>query len=337
MTGMSDRALAYLDEPVAHRFILLAEASAIPEDAIAWVLIRSLLSEGEIRYPTVEKDEHGRLVSNMRHLEGPTGLIMTTTLPRIHAENETRHLTINISDEWSQTKAVLGEQAALAQGKEVAHVDLTVWHDYQRWLAEQDCRVVVPFADQIVALMQSAPVRVRRDFPRFLALIMAHTLLHLAKRERDPEGRLIATLDDYEVMHRLTGRAFAEGAELRHPASVVQLVEAVAELPGGERGERDGKSDESSGVAIHQLIEHAKDHDWGTTNRDVLTRRCREAIARGLLVNLETKRGQLARYQVSGELGEDAGLFPSPRDLEAALRSTVRPTVRPPHRSKVSS
>jgi RepB DNA-primase from phage plasmid len=313
MTGMSDRALAYLDEPLSHRFILLAEAAAIPEDALAWTLIRSLLSEGSITYPTVGKDENGRLVATVRHLEGPTGLVMTTTLPKINAENETRHLTINVSDEWAQTKTVLIEQAALAQGKEVAKVDLKPWHDYQRWLEEQDRRVVVPYAAHIVELMRNAPVRVRRDFPRFLALVMAHALLHQAYRERDPDGRLVASLDDYEAVHRLAGRAFAESAELRHPKAIVELYNAVAELGG-----RSSKTDEEGGVTIHDLTKYAEPNEWGSANRDVLTRRCREAISRGLLVNLESRRGRLARYQVSGELHSE-GLFPRVEDLEELL------------------
>ena len=80
MTGMSDRALAYLTEPMAHRFIILAEAAAIEDSEVALALVRSLLSEGEIRYPTVEKDENGKLATVLKHLEGPTGLIMTTTV-----------------------------------------------------------------------------------------------------------------------------------------------------------------------------------------------------------------------------------------------------------------
>jgi hypothetical protein len=74
MTGMSDRALAYLGEPMAHRFIILAEAAAIEDSPIALALVRSLLSEGELRYPTVEKDpETGQLATITKHLEGPTG------------------------------------------------------------------------------------------------------------------------------------------------------------------------------------------------------------------------------------------------------------------------
>ena len=152
-----------------------------------------------------------------KHLEGPTGLIMTTTAPKIHGENETRHLSLNIKDDWEQTETILAEQARLAMGKDVASVDLAPWHDFQRWLDGQDRRVVVPFADHVAALIASAPVRIRRDFPRFLALIMAHAILHQASRKRDGEGRIVATLHDYEAVHGLAGRAFAETAEMAHP------------------------------------------------------------------------------------------------------------------------
>jgi hypothetical protein len=313
MTGMSDRALAYLTEPMAHRFIILAETAAIEDSEIALALVRSLLSEGEIRYATVEKNEDGKLAATLKHIEGPTGLIMTTTSPRIHAENETRHLSLNIRDDWAQTQTILHEQAKLAAGKDVARVDLAPWHDFQYWLEGQERRVVVPFADQVATLVNAGPVRIRRDFPRFLALIMAHALVHQENRERDGAGRIVATLEDYEVVHDLVPRDFAETAELAHPAWIVQLVEGVREL----------QVSRPDGVTIHALIEHAKANAWGSTDRDVLTRRCRTAIGRGLLVNLETRRGQMARYRLSPGACEDIGLFPSVRDLDLERSTTA--------------
>ena len=199
MTGMSDRALAYLAEPMAHRFIILAEAAAIEDSPIALALIRSLLSEGEVRYPTVEKGEDGVLATVMKHLEGPTGLIMTTTAPKIHNENETRHLSLNIRDDWRQTQTILREQARLAEGKEVAAVDLSPWRDFQRWLETQERRVVIPFASRIARRVAVGPVRLRRDFPRFLTLVMAHALLHQAKRKHDAQGRIVVSRKDYQT------------------------------------------------------------------------------------------------------------------------------------------
>jgi hypothetical protein len=305
MSGMSDRALAYLTEPLAHRFIILAEAAAIEESDMALALIRTLLSEGQLAYATVEKNEDGVLASVMKRLQGPTGLIMTTTAPRIHEENETRHLTLNISDEWSQTARILAEQARLAMGKDTASLDLAPWHAFQTWLAQQERRVVIPFADRVAELISNAPVRVRRDFPRFLTLVKAHALLHQAARERDDQGRIVATFDDYGAVHKLAGRAFAETAEVAHPRSILQVVEAIAELA----------PECSDGVTVHQLIEHAKANQWGSAHRDVLSRRCRAAVGRGLLVNVETRHRQLARYQLTSAAREPQTLFPPPDDL----------------------
>ena len=57
---------------------------------LAIYLMRSLLSEGKIRYETVEKTSQG-LQPKLIERAGPTGLILTTTGANLHPENETRH------------------------------------------------------------------------------------------------------------------------------------------------------------------------------------------------------------------------------------------------------
>ena len=93
---MSDRALAYSDEPLRHRHLVIYEAAGMASD-FATYLIRSLLSEGRLRYETVEKTKDG-LVARVIEREGPTGLIVTTTSLRLHPENETRMLSLTITD-----------------------------------------------------------------------------------------------------------------------------------------------------------------------------------------------------------------------------------------------
>src|SRR5680860_1107575 len=84
-TGMSPKALAYTDESLKHRTIVLYEVEGIPEDGE--YLIRSLLSEGRVAYETVESTPLG-LKPRVIVKEGPTNLIATTTRSRIHPENE---------------------------------------------------------------------------------------------------------------------------------------------------------------------------------------------------------------------------------------------------------
>jgi hypothetical protein len=110
LTAMSDRALAYSSEPLRHRHLVIYEAAGMASD-FATYLIRSLLSEGRLRYETVEKTKDG-LAPRLIEREGPTGLIVTTTSLRLHPENETRMLSLTITDTPDQTAAVF---RALAQ------------------------------------------------------------------------------------------------------------------------------------------------------------------------------------------------------------------------------
>jgi 5S rRNA maturation endonuclease (ribonuclease M5) len=72
LTAMSDRALAYSSEPLKHRHLVIYEAAGLASD-FATYLIRSFLSEGRLRYETVEKTKEG-LVPRLIEREGPTGL-----------------------------------------------------------------------------------------------------------------------------------------------------------------------------------------------------------------------------------------------------------------------
>ena len=63
LTAMSDKALAYSEEDLQHRFLVLYEAESLKSD-MAIYLIRSLLSEGCIRYETVVSSNAGLNVHN---------------------------------------------------------------------------------------------------------------------------------------------------------------------------------------------------------------------------------------------------------------------------------
>jgi hypothetical protein len=135
----------------------------------ATYLIRSLLSEGRLRYETVEKTKDG-LVPKLIEREGPTGLLVTTTALCLHPENETRMLSLTVTDTTEQTAHVFQALAAGARDD----VDLTPWQALQTWLATGSTSVVVPFAKDLASLVPPVAVRLRRDFKTVLTLICAH-------------------------------------------------------------------------------------------------------------------------------------------------------------------
>ena len=135
---------------------------------IASYLIRSLLSEGRIRYEVVEKTKNG-LRPRLIEKDGPTGLIVTTTATRLHPENETRLLSLAVKDTPNQTRMVL---LALARGTESdGTVDYARWQAFQSSLETGERRVEITFAQKLAGLIPPVAVRLRRDFRLLLALI----------------------------------------------------------------------------------------------------------------------------------------------------------------------
>jgi hypothetical protein len=153
LTGYSERLLAYSDEPLKHRFLVLYEAAGIGREFGSY-LLRSLLSEGRLRYGTVEKTKEG-MRARLIEREGPTGLIVTTTAVRLHHENETRLLSLTLTDSREQTKAIMRTLAA----ENHEGVDLSVWHALQEWARLAEHRVTVPYAGELADRVPPAGVR----------------------------------------------------------------------------------------------------------------------------------------------------------------------------------
>lgn len=295
LTAMSERALAYSTEPLAHRHLVIYEAAALGED-FADYLLRTLLSEGRLRYETVEKTAAG-LEARLIEREGPTGLLMTTTAVALHPENETRVISLTVSDTREQTQEIF---RALAAEDDLAGVDLGAWVALQVWLATGEVAVTVPFAGSLAELVPPTAVRLRRDFGVLLNLIRAHALLHRETRSRDDRGRVVATLDDYAVVRELVAAVLAEAVEATVPGPVRETVETVAELA----------EEHPDGVSLTRLAQ-ALAIDKGSASR-----RWRRAKQGGYLANLEEKQGKPARIVVAAPLPADVELLPSRERLE---------------------
>lgn len=295
MTGMSERALAYSEEPLSHRMLVIYEAAGMTGE-FATYLLRSLLSEGRVRYETVEKTKDG-VKARMIERPGPTGLIVTTTQIRLHPENETRLLSIPVTDTAEQTKKVM---LALAGDDEGADVDVSEWLELQRWIAAGDCRVAVPYARRLAELIPPAAIRLRRDFGAVLGLIRAHALLHQANRERDAHDRVVAAVDDYAVVRDLVDELVSDGIGATVTPQTRETVGAVAELA----------DDHEEGVPLTAL-----ERKLGL-DRSVVSRRVRVARERGYLRNLEDRRGKPSRIVLGDPLPEDVQILPDPVALE---------------------
>ena len=297
-TAMSEKTLLYTDEPLSHRHIVLSEAAGLSGDFQEYV-IRTLLSEGFLEYEFIEKTSEGLRPRRIRK-DGPTGFITTTTRDKLHAENETRYLSLTVTDTREQTRRVF--RALAEEGVEEPKRER--WWALQAWLETAEHRVVIPYAGALAERMGDVAVRLRRDFSVVLSLIKAHAILHQASRERDGERRVVATIADYARVRQLVSGLVSEGVEATVPKTVRETVEAVESVIDGW-----GK-DHATNKAVSKELE---------IDKAAASRRVRAAVGYGYVKNLEDRKGHPARLVLAEDMPEDQEILPSSEDLQEQI------------------
>lgn len=295
LSSMSERALVYSREPLAHRMLVLYEAAGLGSD-FATYLLRSLLSEGRLRHETVDKTGQG-LVPRLIEREGPTGVLLTTTAVSLDPELETRLISLTVRDDSEQTRAVLASLARRANGAGHSEEALLPWRALQEWLALTGLHdVTIPYAGELAKRCLPAAVRLRRDFEAMLGLVKAHAILHQGCRAIS-DGRVVAKLEDYRAVHALVTNLVSEGVQATVKPETRETVEAVTELYQG------------TPVTIGALAEHlGLDHS-------AAFRRVSAAEREGWVVNQETRPRRPARLVPGESLPDERSILPNPDSL----------------------
>ena len=302
-TSLSERALLYFEDDFAHKILSMGEAGGADEQSFQDYLLRELISEGVLRYPTVEKIG-GELQTRVIEKRGPVSFMVTTTRLKLHAENETRMLSLEVDDSEEQTRAVLNKVAEVeGLNASVGVVNYSRWQDYQRWLEAGDRAVVVPYAIPLAAAIPPRAVRLRRDLGQVIRAIKAHALLHREHRERDEYGAIVADIDhDYAVVRDLMHDLLAEASEVKIKDTIIEAIEVVSKLTTNL-----APDDGTTAKAVGQLLK---------LDKSTASRRLRNAEDGGFIINLETRKGRPGRYRTTNESIDVEQMLPTPEALK---------------------
>jgi hypothetical protein len=284
-SAISEMALYYEKEGLSHSILAIAEEEGASEASYS---LKLLQSDGALTFSRPVKDpETGELVTRTHRVEGPVQLIVTTTKPLPDDEWANRCLVLTVGEHAAQTAAIharqraqqswAGQAAALARAAVVR-----LHHAAQRQLRPQT--VIMPFAEQLRFPVNR--VRMRRDFPKYLALIAASTVLHQHQREqvtRDFHGQTVtgtlSTSYDLAVANALADALLGQSAaELSAPtqgflAELDGLIEAWASAAGIARGERSFTRGElhtatqRSHASLKRFLNELIDQEWLTMER----------------------------------------------------------------------
>jgi hypothetical protein len=305
--GMSEKALVYLKGlDLKNKHLVIGEAAGLAEGS-GRTLVRQLLSEGRVRYATVQSTSDGLEGSELPVLEGPTGLVMTTTATGLHPEDESRMLSVTMRESPEQILAALMAQAS-GTGKRVEPLDTGSWFTLYESVKSGPKEVAIPFAGKIAKRLPTTHDRIKRDFPQVLSLIKVHALLHSCTRDRSGDGRVIADAQDYAAVYDLVNVPLSEGLDVTVPDSIRRLVEAVREISRqGVKGR----------LSMAKLSEHL--------GRDIsaISRSVKKAIAQGFLRDENPGQGREADLRVGDRKLPSGSVLPEPDELFHNEEATV--------------
>jgi hypothetical protein len=249
VSGASPKSLVYEgeDDPYALQHMLAYVPEAVilsgkkAGDSVNGyaVMFRTLLSEGNITYKSVNKNPAtGKFVTVTVIKHGPIAAILTTA-DDVDQQLGTRCLIQGADESGEQTEAIV--ERTLSDDDEDMPRNLQPWIDFQLLLKmdmpPQGYRARIPFRKAVLAafkqsrpkFLKNANMRMRRDVDSFLVAVKASALVHKFQREIAEDGAIIAVIDDYRHAYE----AFDRGLAVAHghiDENVIAVVEAVEQM-----------------------------------------------------------------------------------------------------------
>jgi DNA primase len=193
LARLTPQALFYSGpDALRHRLVVVDEYEGQQDADHA---VRVLQSRGELRQSVTIKGKAEELVA-----KGPVSVMSGTTLTGLDPQNTSRCIELALDDSLEQTRRVQAAQAAAWSGARRKALDVQIWHDAQRMLGEEPpVEVAIPFAPKLTFPCRTTADR--RASAKLLGLVAA--LLLSRQRDRDREGRVVATSADYAAVHAL--------------------------------------------------------------------------------------------------------------------------------------
>lgn len=319
LTAGSERALIYLDEPLAHRILYIQEPEGLAS-GVGLAAIKSLVWEGRLKYDTVVQED-GKFVGRHIEKDGPTGLVLTTTRS-VDEQVSNRMLRLEVDASMDQTRRILSAIAASMNGVKPS-VDLAPWHALST-IVGGAADVEIAYGEWLSLHIATATLRIRRDFTHLLTLIQSSSVLHQFQRNRGPDGRIRANLADYAHVHALAASLFNAAQDEGITQADRDMVAAVYTLT-ARPNMSDSSPDELGSYATHTTpTTQVAIRDFCKLGKSQIAHRVSRLLRMGYLVNTETRRGRPYLLVPGVPLPEAALPLPGPCDLAAHLMEAGR-------------
>jgi hypothetical protein len=306
--SLSPKALGYETDSLKNKYLYIGEYSGL-DGPDGNTLLRGLIWDGQVTHMAVNKSKGGGNALQKNTVEGPTGLITTTTKTEMHPENQSRMLCLHVTVSSERTGRIMALQGECAAGHTNASVNYADFHAFEAWLHDQSHDVVIPFMPVLVRLLYTGDTQMTRNTVMLKQLTKASAIVHQRSRNI-VDGVIEATLDDYRIVYDLAADVFAAAISESVPEDVQAAVNAYVSIATHRPEAKDG--------VPPKLVRNKL--GWSGT---AITRATQDAVDRGYLENAEPYARRLNKVVPTGEaLPQPRRILPTPEELEEAINRT---------------
>lgn len=165
-------------------------------------------------------------------IKGKPVMILTTASANPNSEMIRRFSSINLTESQQQTKNIMCQQAEDASKSIVSGTDKSINNVKSAISKLEPVKVVIPYAKELPDVYPSEHIIMRTNFKRFLDYIKASAALHQFQREKDEQGWVIATWDDYDVATIPLGATTSNRFMIPVSKTQKKLLEAIQSIEG---------------------------------------------------------------------------------------------------------
>ena len=310
-TGISEKSISFMGEnSLRHKVLGIQEFSGLNNPS-GNTILRSLLSEGEIRRQTSITDaKDNNFTTQISEVRGPVSLFMTTTEKSIHPEDENRMISITVDQSAEQKRKVLLAKADAFNGiiasQEIIKDMQSISIAYRKTLK----KVEIPYVKNIAESMDTNFDQVLRHFDKMLSLIEAHALLH--QEDRDiKDGKVIANEEDYSVVCSLLEPILSIQSKKVIDFDIIKIIKAIK-----EHGQIKGDFLDSTPDDFDRLdTSNAFLAEKLKMSPSVVSIKCNKAKELGLIIN-EAPNGKPAIYSIIKDPNSLDRVLPSWTELK---------------------
>ena len=208
----TENALFYMSEhALKHCIVLGGERRRDATDANADRTrpYREMISSGRLIKLVPMRQADGTMRTERIVRDGPIGLSESTTAQDIDAEDANRAIVINTDESQQQTQRIIraGDEADEAGNDTLVPSRIYELHHAMQRILER-ASIKIPFAKTVGEMVTPHIVHnleSRRAWPQCKRVMKASALLHQFQRDRDEDGNIIATLEDYQIARDVLG------------------------------------------------------------------------------------------------------------------------------------